>query len=185
MYHSPHQFEPTSLGERQLQEVRPLAESIAHSPIKLTSAAHETTRAALRALLRQMNSFYSNRIEGQSTHPQNIERALHSDFSHQPYEARLQRIALAHIGAEKEMGAQLGERPALQSAFLIDAHSALYDRLAPQDRVADEGEIIVPGQLRTRDVQVARHVAPTADSLPASCVGSTKSTAKRVAGSGY
>ena len=167
MYHSSHQFEPTSLGERQLQEVRPLAESIAHSSIKLTSAAHETTRAALRALLRQMNSFYSNRIEGQSTHPQNIERALHSDFSHQPYEARLQRIALAYIGAEKEMGAQLGERPALQSAFLIDAHRALYDRLAPQDRVADEGEIIVPGQLRTRDVQVARHVAPTADSLPA------------------
>lgn len=167
MYHSPHQFEPTSLSERQLQEVRPLAESIVHASIKLTSAAHETTRAALRELLRQMNSFYSNRIEGQSTHPQNIERALHSDFSHQPYEARLQRIALAHIGAEKEMEGQLDERPALQSSFLIDAHRALYDRLAPQDRVADEGEIIVPGQLRTRDVQVARHVAPTADSLPA------------------
>lgn len=103
MYHSPHQVEPTSLSERQLQEVQPLAESFVHSAIKLTSAAHETTRATLRELLRQMNSFYSNRIEGESTHPQNIERALHSDFSHQPYEARLQRIALAHIGAEKEM----------------------------------------------------------------------------------
>ncbi|NGZ87746.1 Fic family protein [Duganella aceris] len=167
MYHAPHQFEPTSLSERQREEVLPLAESIALCSVKLTAAAHETTRASLRELLRQMNSFYSNRIEGQSTHPRNIERALQSDFSHRPYDARLQRIALAHIGAEREMEAKSHEGPALKSAFLIDAHRALYDRLTPQDRLSDDGEIIIPGQIRTRDVQVARHVAPIAASLPA------------------
>lgn len=59
MYDSPHQFEPTSLSDRQLEGLQPLTESIVHSSIKLTSAAHETTRATLRELVRQMNSFYT------------------------------------------------------------------------------------------------------------------------------
>jgi hypothetical protein len=53
MYHSPHQFEPTSLSAWQLEEVRPLAEGIVFSSVEPTAAAHETTPAALRELLRQ------------------------------------------------------------------------------------------------------------------------------------
>ena len=167
MYDSPHQFEPTSLSDRQLEEIQPIAEAIVLSSIKLTSAAHETTRATLRELVRKMNSYYSNRIEGQSTHPRNIERALQNDFSQQPDEARLQRIAMAHIDAEKELEGRLGDQSALQTAFLIDAHRALYARLDPQDRLSEDGEVIVPGEIRTRDVEVGRHVPPTAASLPA------------------
>lgn len=114
-----------------------------------------------------MNSFYSNRIEGQSTHPRNIERALRNDFSNKPGQARLQRIALAHIDAEKELEALARNGAALHSAFLLDAHRALYERLAPDDRMSDDGEVIAPGQIRIRDVQVGRHVPPTFASLPA------------------
>lgn len=167
MYDSPHQFEPTSLNERQLVEVLPLAEEIVLTSVKLTSATHETTRATLRELVRKMNSYYSNRIEGQSTHPRNIERALQNDFSQKPNEARLQRIAMAHIDAEKELEEHLGNGSALKSSFLIDAHRALYARLDPEDRRSDDGEIIVPGEVRTREVQVGRHIPPTAESLPA------------------
>lgn len=167
MYDSPHQFEPLLLSERQLEAVVPLSERIVTGSVKLSAAAHATTRATLRELVRQMNSFYSNRIEGQSTHPRNIERALRNDFSDRPDEARLQRIALAHIEAEKELEGLADDGGALGSAFLIDAHRALYERLAPDDRVSDDGEVIVPGQIRTRDVQVGRHVPPSAASLPA------------------
>jgi len=167
MFDSQHQFEPTSLNDRQLHEIQPHAESIVLSSVKLTSAAHETTRVALRELVRQMNSFYSNRIEGQSTHPRNIERALQNDYSQRPDEARLQRIAKAHIDAEKQLEEQIGERSALTSGFLIDAHRALYERLDPQDRISDDGEIIIPGQIRNRDVEVGRDIPPTAASLPA------------------
>lgn len=167
MYHSPHQFEPMSLSDRQLEEVQPLVEQIVRSSIKLTAAAHETTRAGLRELVRQMNSYYSNRIEGQSTHPHNIERALHNDFSRQPDEARLQRIAIAHIDAEIALELHIGNESALTTDFLIEAHRALYERLDPEDRISDDGEVIVPGQIRTRDVEVGRHIPPTAASLPA------------------
>jgi len=167
MYDSPHQFEPLLLSERQLETVTPVTERIVTGSIKLSATAHETTRASLRELVRQMNSFYSNRIEGQSTHPRNIERALHNDFSHKPDEARLQRIALAHIEAEKELEAMSGDGSALRSAFLLEAHRALYERLAPDDRLSDDGVVIVPGQIRDRAVQVGRHLPPTAAALPA------------------
>lgn len=167
MYPAPYQFEPLLLSERQLETVIPLSERIVIGSLKLSASAHETTRATLRELARQMNSFYSNRIEGQSTHPRNIERALRNDFSHKPDEARLQRIALAHIGAEKELEVLAGDGSALRSSFLLDAHRALYERLAPGDRLSGDGEVIVPGEIRDREVQVARHVPPTAASLPA------------------
>jgi Fic family protein len=166
MYDSPHQFEPTSLDDRQLEIILPVAEKIVLASGALRSAAHETTRDTLRALVRNMNSYYSNRIEGQSTHPHNIERALQDDFSKKPDEARLQRIAVAHIEAEIALEAHPGERGALTSSFLIEAHRALYARLAPEDRLSDDGQIIVPGQLRERDVIVGKHVPPTAASLP-------------------
>jgi len=165
MYDSLHQFEPLLLNERQLETVIPQSEAIVTGSLRLSSAAHETTRTTLRELVRKMNSFYSNRIEGQSTHPRNIERALQNDFSQRPDEARLQRIALAHIDAEKELEGLVVDGSALRSTFLIDAHRALYDRLAPADRLSDDGEAIVPGEIRTRDVEVGRHVPPSADSL--------------------
>jgi hypothetical protein len=37
------------------------------------------TRVSVAALLQQMNSYYSNLIEGHQTHPRDIERALKGD----------------------------------------------------------------------------------------------------------
>lgn len=68
-----------------------------------------------------MNSCYSNRIEGQSTHPL---------FSSRPAVARLQRIALAHIEAERELEQANG--PPLQAPFLLDALNALFPNLYPE-----------------------------------------------------
>lgn len=167
MYDSPHQFEPLMLTDRQLDEVLPVAEKVVASSITLRSAVHESTRATLRELVRQMNSYYSNRIEGQSTHPYNIESALKNDFSQQPDEARLQRIAKAHIEAEKELEKHTQTTSVLSSSFLVDAHRALYERLDTVDRISDDGEIIVPGELRTREVSVGNHIPPKATSIPA------------------
>lgn len=166
MYESPHQFEPLWPSDRQLADVQPCAERIVAASLRLTAAAHETTRGALRELVRSMNSYYSNRIEGQGTHPRNIERALVNDFSPRPDIARLQRIARAHIEAEKELEANSGGTPALRSAFLTAAHTALYSRLDENDRTSDEGEVVIPGQLRTQNVEVGRHVPPDAAALP-------------------
>lgn len=123
MYSEIHEFEPMLPSERLMAELLPAAERIVAISLKLTSAAHASTRMALRELVRQMNSYYSNRIEGQSTHPLNIARALRHDFSSRPAVARLQRIALAHIEAEREL--EQSDGPPLQAPFLIAAHRGL------------------------------------------------------------
>jgi Fic family protein len=165
MYDSPHQFEPLLLSTAQNEALLPKARAIIAASLQLTHAAHPATLTALRELVRSMNSYYSNRIEGQSTHPRNIERALRHDFSSRPEVARLQRIALAHIEAERELET-LDMAPS-SSAFLQRAHQALYERLAPMDRLSDEGLTVEPGQLRSHNVDVGKHVAPLASALPA------------------
>ena len=79
-YSEPHQIEPWLPRDphgRLAEQVRQLT----HDAARLSAKAHPVTLAALRELLRAMNSYYSNRIEGQSTHPANIQRALKRDFS--------------------------------------------------------------------------------------------------------
>jgi Fic family protein len=166
MYSKTHQFEPLIPSPVPPALIAKAAE-IATTSLRLTAAAHPTARATIRELVRSMNSYYSNHIEGQGTHPQNIERALYKEFSDNPDIARLQRVALAHMEAERELEHRVlaGQSP-LSSQFLLDTHKILYSRLAEEDRTTDDGQLIVPGELRQQDVEVGGHVAPVASSLP-------------------
>jgi len=165
-YTRPHQFEPL-LPQRRLDEFRLRTRAVVERSLRLSSGAHPATVASLQELVREMNSYYSNRIEGQSTHPLNIERALRQDFSEKPDVAQLQRLALAHIEAERELEQRLisGEAPST-SIFLREAHIALYGRLAPGDRTTTEGRIVEPGAWREEQVAVGRHEPPLWSSLP-------------------
>jgi hypothetical protein len=59
--------------------------------------------ATLRPLLRAMNSYYTNKIDGQHTRPADIECPLHHQFDADKKQARRQRLAPAHIEAEEEL----------------------------------------------------------------------------------
>lgn len=166
LYREIHQFEPL-LPQRELDQLRERSRGVVQASLKLGSSAHESTRVELVEIVRAMNSYYSNRIEGQGTHPRNIERALRKDFSDKPDVARLQRIAVAHIEAEKELEAQTAQGAnALLSSFAIQAHKTLYGRLSKEDRTTKDGIVVEPGQLRSVDVDVGKHVPPAHESLP-------------------
>ena len=167
MYNAIHQFEPllpTSLPNAISEK----AGGIVLAATRLAASAHPTARATVRELIRSMNSYYSNRIEGQGTHPLQIEQALRREFSDKPDVARLQRVAIAHIEAERELEdlVRQGES-AMSSRFLFKAHNALYSRLVQADRITEDGQIVIPAELRQKDVQVGAHVAPAVDSLEA------------------
>jgi Fic family protein len=166
-YSQIHQFEPL-LPRQKVDVLHAQTLEIAHKSSRLGSGAHVSTIASLQGLVRSMNSYYSNRIEGQNTHPVNIERALAHDYSDKPDTARLQRIAIAYIEAERELeeAGSRGLEQTLRSSVLIDAHYALYRRLAPEDRTTKEGRIIEPGKLRQEEVIVGRHEPPLWSSVP-------------------
>lgn len=166
MHDSPHQFEPL-FPETGKELLYAQATRIVQAALSLTSTAHCSARDTVRELVRSMNSYYSNRIEGQGTHPFNIEKALRHDFSQQPDIAKLQRIAVAHIEAEQELEKRVkAGASALKSEFLIAAHTALYSRLSEEDRTLEDGYVIMPGKIREELVEVGRHIPPVAAALP-------------------
>ncbi|CAN7535389.1 Fic family protein [Variovorax paradoxus] len=166
VYDQPHQFEPL-LPTQKLGELSEITRRIFEKSSEMKGSASPQARAALREIVRSMNSYYSNRIEGQSTHPVNIERALSKDFSDTPDVARRQHVALAHIDAERELEEIVTtEAGALSSGFLKQAHENLYRRLPEPDRLTDDGRVIIPGSLRTHDVAVGRHQPPAWKSIP-------------------
>jgi Fic family protein len=168
-YTQPHQFEPL-LPRLKLDEMRLRARAVIQQAYRLSGCAHPTTIASVRELVREMSSYYSNRIEGESTHPKNIERALHQDFSNRPEVAQLQRIAIAHIEAERELEGLVQNGvgvSVLTSSFISRAHAALYGRLVVIDRTTDDGRVVQPGLFRTEQVSVGRHEPPPGSALPA------------------
>jgi Fic family protein len=118
--------------------------------------------AALAPLLRSMNSYYSNKIEGQHTRPADIQRALERQFDADARQARKQRLAVAHIDAEIALEAALPkERLGLFAPDFVRAiHTELYSRLPESERVSDDGAALVPGAWRTSLVTAGRHLAP-------------------------
>ena len=166
VYDQPHQFEPL-LPSQNLAELGEATRRIFEKSAALRASASPEARSALREIVRSMNSYYSNRIEGQATHPANIERALQHNFSDKPDVAKRQRVALAHIEAERELEAAVTkEAQALSSAFLCQAHKSLYSRLPEEDRTTDDGRVVVPGELRVHEVAVGRHQPPAWKSIP-------------------
>lgn len=150
----------------------PLADVIAELPAKaqrLEHALHPDTAASLRGLVRVMKRYYSNLIEGRQTRPRDIQRALDDDLDAEPSRRNLQLEARAHIRVQAEVErlfeeGRLGE-PA-RPDFIRGLHAELYkDAPAPLLTVED-GTVMVPGEWRTRDVAVGRHVPPSSARVP-------------------
>lgn len=123
-------------------------------------------------LVRSMNCYYSNLIEGHDTHPRDIDRALANDFSSEPKKRDLQREAVAHIHVQHliDTGRDPDAWPA-SAAYASWLHEALCSRLPDEmlfvtDPKTGERLRIVPGEWRRRDVQVGRHVPPEHHDLP-------------------
>jgi Fic family protein len=131
-----------------------------------------STLASLAGLVRAMNCYYSNLIEGHDTHPVDIERALRSDFSQDARKRDLQLEARAHIAVQEWVdGGGLGAGRAITAEAIREIHRRFCellpeDLLWVQDPASKERIRVVPGELRTRDVQLGAHVAVSPGALP-------------------
>jgi hypothetical protein len=79
-------------------------------------------------------------------------------------------LAVAHIQAEEAVELRYQGSAGAQAMYTAevvqDIHRELFDRIPPSDLFTPENEPIVPGQLRTREVRVGQHVAPSFVSAP-------------------
>ncbi len=77
-----------------------LAVELAAAATGFRRSLPEGVLVALANLVRAMNCYYSNLIEGHDTHPVDIERTLRNDYSDNPEKRNLQLEARAHIAVQ-------------------------------------------------------------------------------------
>lgn len=163
LYNSPHQFEPLVPSDLKQEPLLSKAGDLVRAA---TALGGKQVPAQLHVLLRSMNSYYTNRIEGQHTRPHEIEQALRKDFSANKELAAKQRLAVAHIEAEASLEQRYGGEAAVATLYsqqaVQDVHHELFGRLPPQDWEVNQGQTVVPGQLRDKEVSVGQHIAPAA-----------------------
>ncbi|RKP56780.1 Fic family protein [Pararobbsia silviterrae] len=138
----------------------------------LAARIHPILRDSIGDLVRSMNCYYSNLIEGHDTHPHDIDRALANDFSNEPKKRDLQQEAVAHIHVQRliDTGRDPDAWPA-SAAYASWLHEEFCSRLPPEMLFVDDKKTgarleIVPGEWRKRDVQVGRHIPPPHEDLP-------------------
>ncbi len=180
IYDDPSQMEPLMPGEHCLGALLEQAGDLIRSAERLGGQCQAGALNDLRGLLRAMNSYHSNRIEGQHTLPIEIEQALKSDYSDNADKARRQRLALAHMDTEAAFEARVSAITTGEiwsSQFVQDIHRDLFSRLRPSDWQLDGGDpslpagsspsALIPGELRSQHVSVGRHAAPAPSAIPA------------------
>ncbi len=146
---------------------------LAREASEFSGQLHPVVRHSVAELVRSMNCYYSNLIEGHNTHPRDIDRALAEDYSSDPRKRDLQLEARAHIEVQRmiDVGAHSTAPPASR-AFIEWTHREFCARL-PESFLTvenpDTGERlkVVPGELRRRSVAIGRHIPPQAEELPA------------------
>src|SRR6266852_9685341 len=88
-------------GSRYRSMLTDLAIDLAQKSAGFRHSLPESLLASLANLVRAMNCYYSNLIEGHYTHPVDIERALKNDYSQDARKRDLQLEAKAHIAVQQ------------------------------------------------------------------------------------
>lgn len=160
---SVEQMEPLIPAMMEMESLLVLASELREKSLKLAAHPMPGLHDHLVKLLRAMNSYYTNKIEGQHTLPADIERALNNQFSNDRDVARRQHIAKAHLVTEKwaeELTSIHSWRDTFSTKLLCDIHKFLYDQMPDEDRVTDTGEPVNEGEIRRQNVIVGMHMPP-------------------------
>ena len=167
-------MEPLRIGDdsRHRSALTDLALDLTRKSAGFRRSLPPSLLASLADLVRAMNCYYSNLIEGHDTHPVDIERALRNDYSQDARRRDLQLEARAHITVQKWIdGGGLKGGLALKAEGICEIHRRFCellpeDLLWVEDPVTKEKLRLVPGELRKRDVRVGYHIPVSPGALP-------------------
>ena len=152
-------------GSRHRGEITDLALELTQKAAGFRRSLPPSLLASLADLVRSMNCYYSNLIEGHDTNPVDIERALKDDYSKDARKRDLQLEAKAHITVQKWIdGGGLKGGLAIKAEGIREIHRRFCellpeDLLWVEDPATKEKLRVVPGEWRKRDVRVGTHVA--------------------------
>jgi Fic family protein len=158
-------------GSRHRSGLTDLAVDLAARSAGFRRSLPEGVVAALADLVRAMNCYYSNLIEGHDTHPVDIERALRNDYSADLEKRNLQLEAKAHITVQRWIDEGGLKGRAATADAICEIHHRFGELLPEALLWAEDPETgerirMAPGRLRERDVRVGRHIPVSPGALP-------------------
>ena len=138
---------------------------------KLQSKFNGVVQASLGDMVRSMNCYYSNFIEGHNTHPYDIERALKQDFSKNREKRNLQLEAKAHIELQQKIDKSEQSGYITSPEYFLWLHKEFCSKL-PEEMLwvenpeTKERKRVIPGKFREGNVQVGYHIPIDASLIP-------------------
>jgi Fic family protein len=166
-------MEPLVIGDgsRHRAALTNLALELAQKSAGLRRSLPESLLSSLADLVRSMNCYYSNLIEGHDTHPIDIERALKDDYSKDAKKRDLQLEAKAHITVQQWIDSGGLKGRALTADSICETHRRFCELLPDdllwiEDPATKERIKVIPGELRDRDIAIRDHVPVSAPAVP-------------------
>jgi Fic family protein len=160
------------LPEDDRHELEDLATDLVAKSNALSGRLNPVMSAGIGNLVRSMNCYYSNLIEGHNTLPVDIDRALAGNLADDKTRRDLQLEARAHIEVQRMIDGGATPSPVVSLDFILWVHREFCRRL-PDDLLVvenpDTGERlpVIPGELRSRHVRVGPQIPPDPPELPA------------------
>lgn len=159
------------LPSGEMGDLNDLAVDLVSKASSFAGMLNPVVSTSVGNLVRSMNCYYSNLIEGHDTTPREIDRALAQDFSTEPKKRALQKEAVAHIAVQKMIDDGLApDIHPISSEYGKWIHKEFCDRL-PEELLwvenPDTGEKIqvIPGKHRDGTVVIGRHIPPLPENL--------------------
>src|ERR1700738_3718368 len=117
-------MEPLLIGEgsRHRANLTDLALELAQRSAGFRRSLPPSLLTSLATLVRAMNCYYSNLIEGHDTHPVDIERALQGDYSKDAKKRALQLEAKAHVAVQQWIDEGGLKGRAVAADAILDIH---------------------------------------------------------------
>ena len=166
-------MEPLLIGDtsRHRAGLTDLALELAQRSASFRRSLPEMLLTSLASLVRSMNCYYSNLIEGHDTHPIDIERALNGEYSKDPKKRDLQLEAKAHIAVQRWIDDGGLKGGAVTADAISEIHRRFCEHLPAdllwvEDPVTKQKIEVFPGQLRHRDVAVGAHIPVSPSAVP-------------------
>jgi Fic family protein len=173
---SPSRIEPAFIEGEIPERIADRAGEVLAAGAAFGASLHPKTAASLAQLVRIMNAYYSNLIEGHNTRPVDIVRALEGRFERDEDRRNLQVEAAAHVRVQRYIddivAAEALPEPA-SASFIRNLHRRFYVDASKTMLTMKNGATyyaMVPGDFRSEplhDVIVGRHQPPSSDNVEA------------------
>ena len=167
---TPGRLEPMRLEDASTGDINEILTELAFKTGRLDNALRPRLQDEAASLVRIMNCYYSNLIEGHTTRPRDIAAAVEGALSEDPAKRDLQLEARAHVIVQRSIDRQfhdgvLGDPAA--SDFIRALHRDFYAQVPDVFREIKGKNfsfMMEPGVFRhepEHDVKVGKHVPPS------------------------